>query len=192
MWIPAENRARLKKLCNLNNRLRWEEQYSRYKVYPYYFLSAIAAMQMNLWTEDNFSFISNRRNLFNCNLKKLINEKIIAFYSPSNVLSSSAELVQIKHFKHHAFIEMCSLVTWIWVSEDTSSFKQLKQMCKYALSLKLGVFMVLKVHSQQFLTIKSSLKTMKNAFYFTSKAFFLPKIFKFLSWLFGHVAKQLD
>ena len=33
---------------------------------------------------------------------------------------------------------------------------------------------------------------MKNAFYFTSKALFVLKIFKFLSWLFGHVAKGLD
>ena len=33
---------------------------------------------------------------------------------------------------------------------------------------------------------------MKNAFYFTLKALFVLKIFKFLSWLFGHVAKRLD
>ena len=30
---------------------------------------------------------------------------------------------------------------------------------------------------------------MKNAFYFTLKALFVLKIFKFLSWLFGHVEK---
>ena len=30
---------------------------------------------------------------------------------------------------------------------------------------------------------------MKNAFYFILKAFFAPKIFKFLSRLFGHVEK---
>ena len=33
---------------------------------------------------------------------------------------------------------------------------------------------------------------MKNAFYFTSKALFVLKIFKFLSRLFGNVAKRLD
>ena len=33
---------------------------------------------------------------------------------------------------------------------------------------------------------------MKNIFYFTSKALFALKIFKFLSWLFGHVVKWLD
>ena len=37
--------------------------------------------------------------------------------------------------------------------------------------------------------IESPLKMMKNAFYFTLKALFVFKIFKFLSWLFGHVEK---
>ena len=32
----------------------------------------------------------------------------------------------------------------------------------------------------------------KNTFYFTSKALFVLKIFKFLSRLFGHLAKRLD
>ena len=43
-----------------------------------------------------------------------------------------------------------------------------------------------------FWQFKALLKMMKNAFYFTLKALFVLKIFKFLSWLFGHVAKQLD
>ena len=34
---------------------------------------------------------------------------------------------------------------------------------------------------------ESPLKIMKNAFYFTLKALFVLKIFKFLSWHFGHV-----
>ena len=37
--------------------------------------------------------------------------------------------------------------------------------------------------------IESPLKMMKNAFYFILKAFFVLKIFKFLSRLFGHVGK---
>ena len=45
---------------------------------------------------------------------------------------------------------------------------------------------------RQFLAIESPLKMMKNAFYFTLKALFVLKIFKFLSWIFGHVAKRLD
>ena len=45
---------------------------------------------------------------------------------------------------------------------------------------------------KQFLANKSSLKIMKNAFYFTSKALFVLKIFKFLSRFFYHVAERLD
>ena len=45
---------------------------------------------------------------------------------------------------------------------------------------------------RQFLAAESPLKLMKNAFYFTSKALFVLKIFKLLSWLFGHVAKRLE
>ena len=45
---------------------------------------------------------------------------------------------------------------------------------------------------RQFLATESPLKIMKNHFYFTSKAVSVLKIFKFLSWLFGHVSKRLD
>ena len=45
---------------------------------------------------------------------------------------------------------------------------------------------------KQFLATESPLKMMKNAFYFTSIALFVLNIFKFLSWLFGHVVKRLD
>ena len=45
---------------------------------------------------------------------------------------------------------------------------------------------------RQFLSTKSPLKTIKNVFYFISKALFVLEIFKLSSWLFGHVAKRLD
>ena len=45
---------------------------------------------------------------------------------------------------------------------------------------------------RQFLTAESPLKKIKNAFYFTLKPPFVLKIYKFLSWIFGHVGKQLD
>ena len=45
---------------------------------------------------------------------------------------------------------------------------------------------------RQFLATESPLKMMKNAFYFTSKALFVLKIFKSLPWLSGHVSKRLD
>ena len=53
----------------------------------------------------------------------------------------------------------------------------------------------LKVHSQvwdNFLATGRPLKMIKNAFYFTSKALFVLKISKFLSWHFSHVSKQFD
>ena len=43
-----------------------------------------------------------------------------------------------------------------------------------------------------FLAPESPLKMRKNAFYVTSKALFVLKIFKFLSGHFGHVEKRLD
>ena len=45
---------------------------------------------------------------------------------------------------------------------------------------------------RQFFKIETPLKMMKNAFYFALNALVILKIFKFLSWLFGHVAKRLD
>ena len=42
---------------------------------------------------------------------------------------------------------------------------------------------------RQFSITERSLKMIKNAFYFTLKALFLLKIFKFLSWLLGHLEK---
>ena len=41
-----------------------------------------------------------------------------------------------------------------------------------------------------FALMKAALKMMKNDFYFILKALFVLKIFKFLSWLFGHVGKR--
>ena len=40
---------------------------------------------------------------------------------------------------------------------------------------------------RQFSANESPVKMMKNAFYFTLKALFVLKLFKFLSWLSGHV-----
>ena len=45
---------------------------------------------------------------------------------------------------------------------------------------------------RHFWAIESPLKIMKNAFYFSTKALYVLKIFKFLSSLFGHVALRHD
>ena len=45
---------------------------------------------------------------------------------------------------------------------------------------------------RQILAAENLLIVMKNTFYFTLKTLFVPKIFKFLSWIFGHVEKWID
>ena len=45
---------------------------------------------------------------------------------------------------------------------------------------------------RQFFAAERPLKTKKNPFYFILKALLVFKVFKFLSWLFGHVEKRLD
>ena len=53
----------------------------------------------------------------------------------------------------------------------------------------------LKAHSEMldnFWQPKALLKMMQNPFYFTLKAHSVLKIFKFLSWLFGHLEQRLD
>ena len=103
--ILGENRAKLTK----------QQTYVRSTIPRYtliIFLLPIAVTQVIFWTENNFYFIFDCRNSFNCKLKKLINEQTIIFYSPSSVLCSSDKSVQVIPFKHHALIGMISLFTW--------------------------------------------------------------------------------
>ena len=81
-------------ILNLNRRLRWDAQYPRYTEYTYALnlLSVIAGMQVIVRTEENFCFISDCSNSLNRKLKKFINEQIIIFYIPSNVLSISHQM----------------------------------------------------------------------------------------------------
>ena len=102
-------------------------------------LSAMAIMQVILWTGDNFCFISDGRNSFNCKLKKLINEQIIIFYSTSNALGSSEESVKIEHFKHHTW---CVFPFHLIPSANIEFLlmKTDRERCKYALFVKIRCF----------------------------------------------------
>ena len=72
--------------------------------------------------EENFCFISVCSNSFNCKLKKLINEKIIIFYSPTNAFSYFhwhvspfhwVQKLQIPNFlliKTRANVQVCVIV----------------------------------------------------------------------------------
>ena len=62
----------------------------------------------------------------------------------------------------------------------------MKVSSKYP-TLVLPLFKGARSGLRQFLTIESTLKMMKNAFYFTLKALFVLNKFKFLFCLFGHV-----
>ena len=66
-------------------------------------------------------------------------------------------------------------------------FFQYADLVKFIVETLKGTLLGLK----RFLATESALKMMKNAFYFTSKALFVLKIFKILSWHFGHAAKRL-
>ena len=53
--------------------------------------------------------------------------------------------------------------------------------------------LTLEAHSQvwdNFLATESTLKMLKNAFYFTLEALLVLKVFKFLSWIYSHVEKR--
>ena len=76
------------------------------------------------------------------------------------------------------------LILELWQSGFLLDQKNLIFGIHYIATLK-GAIQVLG----QFLITGSTSKIMKNAFYFTLKARFVLKIFKFLSWLFGHVEK---
>ena len=84
------------------------------------------------------------------------------------------------------FIDDCYQFYLLWVILPRMATKNY-QSKKYYFSFK-GAFSGLR----QFLATENPLKVIKNAFYITLKAFFIFKIFKFLSWYFGHVSKRLD
>ena len=64
-------------------------------------------------------------------------------------------------------------------------------MCSHCISCQWIHFKSALLDLRQFLSTENPLKITKNAFYFTLKVIFLHKIFRFFSWIFGHVEKQL-
>ena len=92
----------------------WSREHNthRHTTYTYYFLISNYCNESYFLNWRWFCFISGCTNSFNCKLKKLMNKQIVSFHSPSNALCSSDESVQIKYFKHHTFVDMCSPFTW--------------------------------------------------------------------------------
>ena len=118
-----------KQVFNLNSRLRWGAQYLQ--THRIHLLFSYKPLQLCKW------FFELKIILFNFWLREFIKKQTqkvytlanIYFCSLSNALCSSDKSVQIKNFKHHTFIGMCSLFTWSnlqimnSVYKDTSSFK---------------------------------------------------------------------
>ena len=103
------------------------------------FLSIITVMQVIFELKIIFTLFLAAGIHWTRNSKKLINEQILFIYSPSNVLFSSDESIQIKILSiilwlvcvPFALGSICKY--WISVNKDTSSLKQITQMCKCAL-----------------------------------------------------------
>ena len=103
--------------------------------------------------------------------------------------------------KDFVFIRIFVHFTRIFMPVGTKTPYTLQQTWKFPLQV---CFFVITRHERvkgalsslkQFWATESCLKMMENAlnaFYFTSNILFVLKIFKFLSWLFGHISKQLD
>ena len=81
-------------------------------------------------------------------------------------------------------------------------FQEVKTKCRFSLYMFKFILKNTKDHLRlrqlkgalsglrQFLATESPSQMMKNAFYFTIKAFFVLKIFKFFVLIFGHVEKD--
>ena len=110
-------------------------------------------------------------------LKYVVNSKKLTFLCFKRKLTIIFQLSQRHTFRSEAIF---------WMSRERKELfrwnkKHFSYLFKYTLS-----------RLKQFLVTHSPFKMMKNAFYFTLEALFILKIFKFLSWFFGHIEKWLD
>ena len=144
LWIPGENRP------SWRNYLIWTAEWGReHDVLDRQntlniFLSTIAVMQVIFRTEDNFFFIFDCMNSFNCKLKKVIDEQIIIFLHSVHLTNPYRQKISsiILSLVRVPFSLFQSANTRFLLM-NTSSVKQIEEICKRALSLKAGVFIVL-------------------------------------------------
>ena len=141
IWpFPLESTSDLKKMFNLNHRLKLNTTLQINRLHLIFF-SKTTVMWVTYWNEDDTCIIiSDCRNWFKDKLKKLLNKQII-YYSPSSVICLisdgrnlfksklkklinkqitfyspsfylSEESLLIKSLKHHIVIGICSLLIW--------------------------------------------------------------------------------
>ena len=102
----------------------------------------------------------------------------------SNDLTSSRKYDSIVYF-------FLYFVFYVFLQQNGLSRITFKKLEKNNVGLLLAIKGPL-LGLRQSLTTESPLKMMKNASYFIFKAFFVLEVFRFLSWLFVYVEKQLD
>ena len=99
----------------------------------------------------------------------------------ADLITFTAEFLNVNlHF-------LCSVMYVKWISRKILCAKLNQKILSQRMSLKSDSHLPKKTFFIWFNDSPS--KMMKNAFYFISKALFVLKIFKFFSWLFGHVEK---
>ena len=129
------------------------------------------------------------------------------FYPPWNSRSLKAEKLNERYItQQSSFLKLASYPwTCIWIFSNYSGnsviMTRIINLWKLVTECHLNItnnffteFCPKSAFSdlRQFLANESPLKMMKNAVYFTSKAPFVLKVFKFFRWLFRHVEKRLD
>ena len=129
--------------------------------------------------------------------EQLLNEKIHFLCTKFIWLGSNIVDIKVIWFEHLLGVKKCSYQFFIERSDICGIIpitlrEAIWHIIKCRNLLKLGFTEGTLSGVRQFLATESTLSMMENAFYFTSKALFVLKIFKLLSWLFGHVSKWLD
>ena len=98
-------------------------------------------------------------------------------------------------YKNKISLWKLHIFTWFWKYFTYVIFRGAPNIILLNVTLQSCVSLKSDSHPPKKLCIcfnETTLKMMKNTFYFTLKALFVLKIFKVLSWLFGHVEKRLD
>ena len=132
--------------------------------------------QPRVWTyllkfDEHSSTMIRRRRLPYLN-GLLFKNFLTAFIRPHLEYGQATLALHLKKHVNALLLSLYFLLTFT---------KLLQQTVKLIKSVLSGL--------RQFMPTKSPLKTIRNAFYLTLKALSICKMFRFLSWLFGHVER---
>ena len=122
-----------------------------------------------------------------CSVKRVFLE--ISQNSQENTCARVSFLIKLQAPTEHVWaiaslwwiIEICKIYANIWFNIYILFIQEKSSPCVRRTLI-----------SETFFRIWKSFKMTINAFYSPLRAFAVLKVFKFLSWLFGHVGKRLD